>query len=123
MPNPLSCFKCQHFGYTTSACRGSVTCACCAEVGHYGKSCKNVEHCANCNGDHTAYSHSCPNWIREEEILAIEIAQKLSYPDARKFVESRIPLIGVSYSSLVKQQSNSIRHIRQTPLFHQVNQP
>ncbi|GBO44952.1 hypothetical protein AVEN_37544-1 [Araneus ventricosus] len=32
--NPLSCFKCQHFGHSKTSCRGTFTCARCAEVGH-----------------------------------------------------------------------------------------
>lgn len=38
------------------------------------------------------------------------MTQKLSYSEARKLVEPRIPYVGVSYSSLLKQSSKSVRH-------------
>ncbi|GBN08076.1 hypothetical protein AVEN_273830-1 [Araneus ventricosus] len=34
IPNPLRCFKCQRFGHSKTSCRGTLTCARCAEVGH-----------------------------------------------------------------------------------------
>ena len=34
IPNPLRCFQCQRYGHAKTSCRGSVTCARCAEVGH-----------------------------------------------------------------------------------------
>ncbi|GBL91503.1 hypothetical protein AVEN_13703-1, partial [Araneus ventricosus] len=33
IPNPLRCFKCQRFGHSKTSCRGTLTCARCAEVG------------------------------------------------------------------------------------------
>ncbi|XP_055935655.1 uncharacterized protein LOC129965623 [Argiope bruennichi] len=32
--NPLRCFQCQRFGHSKMACRGTLTCARCAEKGH-----------------------------------------------------------------------------------------
>lgn len=83
----------------------------CSEFGHDSKSCKNAERCANCKSDHTTYSRSCPNWIFEKEILAKKVTQDHSYPEARKLVESRNPSIGVSYISILKQQSRPVRDI------------
>jgi hypothetical protein len=40
IPNPLRCFKCQRFGHSKLSCRGSTTCARCAEVGHDSDNCK-----------------------------------------------------------------------------------
>ncbi|GBO11583.1 hypothetical protein AVEN_202519-1 [Araneus ventricosus] len=33
IPNPLRCFKCQRFGHSQTNCRGTLTCARCAEKG------------------------------------------------------------------------------------------
>lgn len=52
--------------------------------------------------DHTAYSRSFPNWIREKEILIIKITQNLSYSEARKLFESRTLYVGMFYRSLLK---------------------
>ncbi|GBM53583.1 RNA-directed DNA polymerase from mobile element jockey [Araneus ventricosus] len=34
IPNPLRCFKCQRFGHSQGNCRGTLTCARCAEKDH-----------------------------------------------------------------------------------------
>ncbi|XP_055936621.1 uncharacterized protein LOC129966231 [Argiope bruennichi] len=34
IPNPLRCFQCQRFGHSKANCRGTLTCARCAEKGH-----------------------------------------------------------------------------------------
>lgn len=66
---------------------------------------------ANRKSDHAAYSRSFPNWNCEKEIHAVKITKKLSYLEARKVVESRNPSMGVCYSSLLRQQSKSVRHV------------
>lgn len=47
------------------------------------------------------------NGSTEKEIL---VTQQLSYPEARKLIESRTPSVRVSYSSLFNQQSKSVTH-------------
>ncbi|GBN97626.1 hypothetical protein AVEN_98288-1 [Araneus ventricosus] len=39
IPNPLRCFQCQRFGHAKCACRGTITCARCAEIGHDSQQC------------------------------------------------------------------------------------
>lgn len=51
------------------------------------------------------------NRIRKKEIISIKISPKHSYLEACKFVESRTPYVGVSYSSLLKQSLKSVRFI------------
>ncbi|GBN92334.1 hypothetical protein AVEN_71075-1, partial [Araneus ventricosus] len=34
IPNPLRCFKCQRLNHSKASCRGTLTCARCAEAGH-----------------------------------------------------------------------------------------
>ncbi|GBN90266.1 hypothetical protein AVEN_140790-1 [Araneus ventricosus] len=43
IPNPLRCFKCQRFGYSQTNCRGTLTCARCAEKGHMSQQCTEQE--------------------------------------------------------------------------------
>lgn len=73
--------------------RGSVSCARCAEAGHDSKFCEKTERCANCKGDHAAYSRPSPTWLRKKELLTVKITQKLSYNEARKIVEYRTPSV------------------------------
>ncbi|GBM44453.1 hypothetical protein AVEN_190764-1 [Araneus ventricosus] len=39
IPNPLRCFNRQCFGHSKTSCRGTLTCARCAEVGHDSSEC------------------------------------------------------------------------------------
>ncbi|GBM26163.1 hypothetical protein AVEN_196989-1 [Araneus ventricosus] len=39
IPNPLHCFKFQRFGNSKTSCRGTLTCARCAEAGHENTDC------------------------------------------------------------------------------------
>ncbi|GBN74401.1 hypothetical protein AVEN_30932-1 [Araneus ventricosus] len=57
----------------------------------------------NCEGDHPAFSKSCPRWILEKEIQATKIRKNISFAEARKLVTERTPKPGVVYSSAVKQ--------------------
>ncbi|GBM36522.1 putative RNA-directed DNA polymerase from transposon X-element, partial [Araneus ventricosus] len=48
IPNPVRCFKCQRFGHTKTACRGSpALCPRCSEPGHEETTCKTPEKCFN----------------------------------------------------------------------------
>lgn len=60
------CFKCQLFGHTASNCGRDYKCVKCIEE-HLPGECKRknkegTPKCVNCQGDHTANSHSCPHF-------------------------------------------------------------
>ncbi|XP_055928684.1 uncharacterized protein LOC129959816 [Argiope bruennichi] len=59
IPNPLRCFNCQRFGHSKSSCRGTLTCARWAEVGHDSTNCTNAGKCVNCKDDHASFSRNC----------------------------------------------------------------
>ena len=84
IPNPRRCFKCQRFGHGSQNCRGQQTCARCAIQGHPSDNCTNTPHCANCDGDHAAYSRSCPNWKKEKDIITLKVKENISFKEARK---------------------------------------
>ncbi|GBM18950.1 hypothetical protein AVEN_1573-1 [Araneus ventricosus] len=69
-PNPLRGFNCQRFGHSKASCRGTLACARCAETGHDSSGCIAPEKCTNCKGSHTSFSHSCPSWIFEKEVIS-----------------------------------------------------
>ncbi|GBM61180.1 hypothetical protein AVEN_178229-1 [Araneus ventricosus] len=103
IPNPLRCFKCQRFGHSKLACRGTLACARCGEKNHDSLQCTAQEKCANCKGNHTSHSRSCPSWQFEKEVISVKIKQQISYPEARKIVKAQTPTGGTSYSAAIKQ--------------------
>ncbi|GBL87102.1 hypothetical protein AVEN_218791-1 [Araneus ventricosus] len=103
IPNPLRCFKSQRFGHSKTSCRGTLTCARCAEVGHESTNCTRTEKCVNCKGEHTSFSRNCIAWKREKEIISTKIKKQISYPEARKLVNSQTPTPGNSYVSVAKK--------------------
>jgi len=79
-PNPLRCCKCQKFGHGQKACRVRETYATCGQAGHNNDRCSNELKCANCTGNHSAFSKSCPKWIFEKHdaIVTVNTAAKTS---------------------------------------------
>ncbi|GBM48091.1 hypothetical protein AVEN_34412-1 [Araneus ventricosus] len=114
IPNPLRCFKCQRFGHSKTSCRGTLTCARCAEVGYESTDCTRTEKCVNCKGEHTSFSRNCAAWKREKEIISTKIKKQISYPEARKLVNSQTPTPGNSYVSVAKK-SISAPSVQQNP--------
>ena len=64
--------------------------------------CKNPTKCVNCGESHTANPKECKIWHKEKEILRVKFTRNISFPEARKIVESPIPVPGSSYASVVK---------------------
>ena len=89
-------------------CRGSVTCARCAKVGHDSSNCERTERCINCKGDYPAYLKYYPKWIFEKEIQAVKATKNIRYIEASQEVESRTPSVGISYTSIVKSSLKSV---------------
>lgn len=91
IPNPLRCNKCQKFGHHHSQCRAKEpVCAICGEnhVSNHTSPCSNTPKCANCHGAHPTFSKNCPTWMNEKKVVAIKHNQNISFPEARKKVES-----------------------------------
>ncbi|GBM28824.1 hypothetical protein AVEN_241848-1 [Araneus ventricosus] len=103
IPNPLRCYKCQHFGHSKPNCRGTLTCARCAVAGHESNDCTAKEKCVNCKGDHPSFSRSCPSWKMEKEVVTLKFRNNISYPEARNLVKARISPACTSYASVLKQ--------------------
>ena len=101
IPNPLRCFKCQRFGHHKDRCRCEPRCAQCGEVNHEADSCNNPLKCPNCQGNHLASSKECPKWILEKEVQTVKYTRHISYPEARKLVENRMPS-GKTYAAAAK---------------------
>ena len=113
VPNPLQCYTCYKFGHHERKCRKSPSetlCKHCGELAntHDPSNCSNKIKCINCGGDHVATSRSCPVWKREKEIVTIKYRESLSFPEARKIVDSRQTL----YSTITKTHTNTARRVK-----------
>lgn len=105
IPNPLRCFKCQRFGHSKTSCRGREACARCSntEPNHDFQNCTSEAKCINCSGNHPAFSRSCPKWSLEKKIQETKHKLNISYPEARKIVDSNKLRDGVTFSSALSK--------------------
>ena len=68
---PRQCNKCLVFGHGPKFCRQTKICHKCAmPADHKADSCTNIVRCFNCEGDHSALSHECPQYKFEEAVIA-----------------------------------------------------
>lgn len=71
-----------------------MSCAKCGSQEHAVENCTSDPHCSNCDGDHPAYSRSCPAWKREKEIITLKVNENISYKEAR----NRLSFVQLSYA-------------------------
>ena len=64
--------------------------------------CKRPPKCVNCKEDHLANSRQCQAWHTEKEILKVKYTRNISFPEARKIVETYTAAPGKSYASITK---------------------
>ena len=104
IPNPLRCYNCQKFGHHETKCLKSPVCKKCGESGsdHIELSCNNPIRCANCQGNHPSDSRDCMVWKREKEINTIKYTNSISFPEARKLIQTRNQFPTKSYAQATK---------------------
>ncbi|GFW57109.1 uncharacterized protein TNCV_1116371 [Trichonephila clavipes] len=109
IPNPLRCFRCQSYGHGTASCRGAATCNKCSSTEHASEACTTESRkCANCKGEHAAYSKICPKWQQEKEIQRIKVLENISYSEAKKRVVNILPpRASTSYANAVITNTKS----------------
>ena len=109
IPNPLRCYNCQKFGHHETKCIKSAVCKKCGESGsdHIELTCSNPIKCANCQSDHPADSRNCLVWKREKEINTIKYTRNISFPEARKIVQSQNQFPTKSYSQVTKSNTEA----------------
>ncbi|GFY44160.1 uncharacterized protein TNIN_66841 [Trichonephila inaurata madagascariensis] len=109
IPNPLRCFRCQSYGHGTASCRGIATCNKCSSTEHASEACTTEwRKCANCKGEHAAYSKICTKWQQEKEIQRIKVLENLSYSEAKKQVVNILPpRASSSYANAVMTNTKS----------------
>ena len=115
VPNPLRCYKCQRFGHGSSTCRQTARCHKCGEAPHDGSDCTAPQLCLSCgSSDHLVSSSQCPVWKEEKGICELKAKSGLSYPEARRQVQSSkvTPTPGKSYAQAARTQT--VSHSTQT---------
>ena len=102
--NPLRCYACQVFGHHENKCHREEICSNCGESKHSTDEtdCKRPPKCVNCKEDHPANSRQCQAWHTEKEILKVKYTRNISFPEARKIVETYTAAPGKSYASITK---------------------
>jgi hypothetical protein len=100
---PLRCMNCLHFNHMTSVCKNNKKCQVCGADYHLkeDEKCQNEEKCVNCEMKHNAFSKTCPTYIREKEIKALRIKEKIGYKEAKRRYDLKNPKSG-SYAEIVK---------------------
>ena len=112
----LQCFKCYKFGHGSGSCRNMQVCSICSG-NHFFKECDNSTNlkCSNCTGPHLAVSNSCP--IKSAKIAEIKnkINGKFTYATVlSKSLPSKPPAPGVSHSSTINNRNNNFSKIDHT---------
>ena len=103
---PRRCYKCQRFGHGAANCRATVPlCVNCGSQAH--GECHNPSHCVNCGGDHPAHATFCAAYRYEEEIIATQTKENLTFREAREAVAKRFIRPQRSYSQAV-QPTNEV---------------
>ena len=118
IPNPMICHNCQRFGHTEKYCKNtSIICPKCGTgsldpaegcVPTDYERCRRATKCIHCFGNHLSLSRDCPKWKLEKEVLRIKYTDNISFPEARKIVESKTnptPIPTISYSEMTKTKS------------------
>ncbi|GBM48556.1 hypothetical protein AVEN_184575-1 [Araneus ventricosus] len=107
IPNPVRCFKCQRFGHTKTACRGSsALCPRCSEPGHEETICQNPEKFLIVR-EIMLHTQTCPKWKLEKEIQSVKVTRNISIQESRKIAHDRTPKTNHSYSAALKTIKNS----------------
>ena len=92
------------FGHHENKCHREEICANCGQPKHSADEtdCKRPPKCVNCKEDHPANSKQCQAWHTEKEILTVKYTRNISFPEARKIVDSYTAAPGKSYASITK---------------------
>lgn len=107
IPNPLRCHNCQKFGHHEDACHNRPVCGRCSQKNpdHTTNECTNRSNCANCGEEHPAYARICDIWKKEKEIISVKQKQNISFPEARRIVDSYMR--EKSYAQTTKIKENT----------------
>ena len=114
IPNPLRCYNCQRYGHGSKFCKNPATCKECGKDAHDGSPCTAPKKCLGCQKtDHFVDSKECPKWKTEKEICSVKVTHNVSYPEARRIVESRLPTpSSQSYAATASQSVSNASSVQ-----------
>ena len=69
----------------------------CTQVCHKSTNCENDQKCINCQGAHSFMNKKCLAYEYKTEILATEIRNGITYPEAEEEVKERFRNYGKTY--------------------------
>ena len=103
IPRPRRCFKCHRYGHGAPNCWSPIAiCANCGGADH--GECNTSPKCINCSGDHPAFSAECQTYRYEEEIIATQIRENITFKEAKTIVSQRYVRPRRTFSEIVQQQ-------------------
>ena len=113
VPNPMRCFNCNKFGHTSQHCKVAAKCRGCGKDKHEGQ-CEGPKLCSNCNGPHASSAKDCPVWQMEKEIQRVRVQKRISFPEARRLAEAKMPAVitgGKTYvaAASTRRESKSVQ--------------
>ena len=75
--------------------------------------------CSNCNGPHASSAKDCSVWQKEKEIQRVRVEKRISFPEARRLVEAKMPTVisgGKTYAAATSTRRESKSVESQTTL-------
>ena len=111
IPNPLRCFSFQKFGHGHKNCKGNKVCARCAMPDHDSDHCTNQPKCADCKGEHPAYSKECPSWLRERKVQQVKAENGVSFIEVRRLVQSQLAIGGGQSFAAAVSSKNQMQSV------------
>ena len=103
IPRPRRCYKCHRYGHGALNCRSTETiCSNCGNSAH--GECNMSPKCINCGGDHPVFATDCPTYRYEEEIIATQIRENITFKEAKSLVSQRYVRPRRAFSEIVQQQ-------------------
>lgn len=101
---PRQCPKCHNFSHNPRTCRSLTTCKKCSES-HEGPCMAINPLCSNCKGAHEADDKSCPEYVREVELLKYKCQNNLSIAEARRLFRVKQVEGRTTYSSVTSHSA------------------
>lgn len=126
-PSPLICFNCCDYGHPRKFCRDTGVCLNCSQKHQpaNGEKCNNTPHCKHCQGEHSSVSRSCPKYREEENIIRMQIDQKISTAEARKIyfdknnketmaseIQRRLTLVETEKDKIIAELRAEVKYLR-----------
>lgn len=114
IPLPLRCRNCLRLGHPTSTCKSTKLCNNCSAEQHTieNEPCIKDKFCINCKYDvnkqnnHSPTDKSCPAFIKQKEITAIIILEKVDHKTATSIYFSRNLHHDSKFSTIAAAQPN-----------------